>query len=82
MTDRFLIKFLFLGLNVAKVTTFRFFFSFSLMFCSVICFQYRRNEYAHLNKVACNAFLIYMYMGTRILTTGTEKRQVNRNIYS
>ena len=47
ISGRFLTQFLFLGLNFAKVTTFRC-FSFSLMFCSIIYFQYRRNEYVHV----------------------------------
>ena len=44
----FLIQILFLGVNFAKVATFRC-FSFSLMFCSIIYFQCRRNEYVHVN---------------------------------
>ena len=37
-----------LGLNFAKVTSFRY-FSFSLTFCSIIYFQYRKNEYVYVN---------------------------------
>ena len=45
----FLIKFLFLGLNFAKVTLFRC-FSFSFTFCQIIYFEYLKNEYTYLNK--------------------------------
>ena len=48
ISGRFLIKFLFLVLNFAKVTIFRC-FSFSLMFRSIIHFQYRKNKYVFVN---------------------------------
>ena len=56
---RFLIKFLFLGLNFTKATLFRC-FSFSLMFCTIIYFEYRKNEYIHVNKVTGYAYLKFM----------------------
>ena len=48
---RFLIEFLFLWLNLATVILFRC-FSFSLTFCTIIYFQYPRNEYIHVLKLS------------------------------
>ena len=46
ISGMFLIKFLFLGLNFAKVTLFRCFW-FSFTFCQVIYFAYLKNEYIY-----------------------------------
>ena len=43
----FLITFLFLGLNIAKVTLFRC-FSFSFTFCQIIYFEYLKNVYIYM----------------------------------
>ena len=47
ITGLFLMKFLFLGLNFAKVTLFRC-FSLSLTFWQIIYFEYLKNEYIHV----------------------------------
>ena len=48
ISGMFLIKFLFLGLNFAKVPLFCC-FSFSYTFCQIIYFGYLKNEYIYAN---------------------------------
>ena len=59
ISGMFLIKFLFLGLNTAKVPLFCC-FSFSYTFCQIIYLGYLENEYIYVNQITGYANLISM----------------------